>query len=305
MRIQQSLQPFKPPVIDVRDLTLALKGHWYGRYGTAFCPAHVNTRTPALSLAQGLGGRLLMHCHAGCAFIDVIDALKGRGLIAGQSNYRPPNNEKMVKSRAQQKAAAAKRADQAESLWAAAKSITGTLAERYLRSRGINCLLPETLRFQPECWHQSGCYLPAMLARIDGVKHFAVHRTYLSQRNGKADVTPAKAMLGSVKGGAVRLSDGAGPIVVAEGIETSLSLMCGLLNGPIGVWTCLSSGGMKALQLPPEPHELIVAGDGDVPGREAAHALAQRATAKGWRVSLMPAPDGADWNDILRKKAET
>ena len=47
----------------------------------------------------------------------------------------------------------------------------------------------------------------------------------------------------------------------------------------------------------------MVANDGDRAGREAAHALAQRADALGWRVSLMPAPEGQDWNDVLQGRA--
>jgi DNA primase len=48
---------------------------------------------------------------------------------------------------------------------------------------------------------------------------------------------------------------------------------------------------------------LTVAPDGDAAGREAANALAERANALGWQVSLLPAPDGRDWNDILTEKA--
>jgi len=31
-------------------------------------------------------------------------------------------------------------------------------------------------------------------------------------------------------------------------------------------------------------------------------ALASRAEALGWRVMLLPAPDGRDWNDVLAGK---
>ncbi|MEZ5720986.1 MAG: toprim domain-containing protein [Paracoccaceae bacterium] len=111
-------------------------------------------------------------------------------------------------------------------------------------------------------------------------------------------------MLGAVAGGAVRLTNGQGPLVVAEGIETALSLASGLLNGPATVWAALSTSGMSGLALPPDPGRLTVASDGDAPGRGAAHRLADRAHALGWQVSLLPAPDGRDWNDILKMKGE-
>ena len=39
-------------------------------------------------------------------------------------------------------------------------------------------------------------------------------------------------------------------------------------------------------------------------GREAAHTLAERAYAAGWEVSLLQAPEGRDWNDMLTMKGE-
>ena len=54
---------------EAQRITLALRGRWHGAYGVAFCPAHPNRRTPALSLADGGDGRLLALCHAGCGFL--------------------------------------------------------------------------------------------------------------------------------------------------------------------------------------------------------------------------------------------
>jgi hypothetical protein len=169
-----------------------------------------------------------------------------------------------------------------------------------LRGRGITCPLPDTLRFVPQCWHATAKTFPALVALVEGGAGFAVHRTYLCcDGSGKADVTPSKAMLGAVTGGAVRLTDRLGPLVVAEGIETALSLASGLLRTPATVWAALSTSGIRGLHLPPTASRLTIAPDGDAPGREAANALAERAHALGWQVSLLPAPDGRDWNDIL------
>lgn len=110
-------------------------------------------------------------------------------------------------------------------------------------------------------------------------------------------------MLGATAGGAARLADGPGWLVVAEGIETALSLSCGLLGAPATVWAALSTSGIRGLRLPPQPGRLTIAPDGDEAGRKAAHALAMRAHAVGWQVSLSPAPDGCDWNDVLTRKA--
>lgn len=94
-------------------------------------------------------------------------------------------------------------------------------------------------------------------------------------------------------------------LVVAEGIETALSLASGLLGGSASVWAALSAPGMAALRLPPlaPGAELVVASDGDRVGREAAHALAERATAEGWRVLRADPGDGLDFNDVLHAEA--
>jgi hypothetical protein len=142
-----------------------------------------------------------------------------------------------------------------------------------------------------------------MIALVEGGTDVAVHRTWLAEPGRKAALDPAKAMLGPCGGGAVRLSGGPGPLVVAEGIETALSLLSGLLSGPAAVWAALSTSGMKALALPPYAGRLVIAPDGDQPGRLAAQALARRASALGWEVSLLPAPEGRDWNDVIRGRA--
>lgn len=102
----------------------------------------------------------------------------------------------------------------------------------------------------------------------------------------------------------MRLIDTDGPLVVAEGIETGLSLVCGLLQVPVTIWAALSTSGMTNLRLPATPSRLTIASDGDPAGREAAQKLAERAYKLGWTVSFLHAPDGKDWNDVLREKGK-
>lgn len=127
----------------------------------------------------------------------------------------------------------------------------------------------------------------------------AVHRTFF-ERSGERITSNAKMMQGPCAGGAVTLCEAEGPLVVCEGIETGLSLCSGLLSGPATVWAALSAPGMKALNLPEEAGKLIVATDGDAAGEDAGRVLASIAHARGWKVSILPAPIGRDWNDILR-----
>ena len=290
---------------DARTLTLDLRGKWHGRYGAAPCPVcqpEAQKGQNALTLADGSNGLLLNCKRLGCTFRDILTAA---GIAPG--TITPPDPARLAQREAERRADAAKRATQARAIWREARPIAGTVAETYLRGRGITCPLPATLRFHPDTWHgPTARRIPALVALVNGGDGFAVHRTYLrADGSGKATVDPPKAMLGAVAGGAVRLTDTPGPLVVAEGIETALSLACGLLRAPATIWAALSTSGIRGLHLPPQPGRLTIAPDGDDPGRAAAHALAERAHALGWAVSLLPAPEGRDWNDILQMKGQS
>lgn len=284
---------------DAQSLATVLGGRWHGRYGTAPCPICQLERRKgqnALTLADGHNG-LLLHCkRSGCAFTDILTAV---GLRSG--GYSPPDVATHAQRERKQWAEVKKRAASAERLWDEAQPITDTLAETYLRGRGITCPLPPALRFHAACWHgPTAKRYPALIAAVQGTGLPAMHRTYLrTDGSGKADINPTKAMLGGTAGGAVRLSDGPGRLVVGEGIESTLSLACGLLNGPAALWAALSTSGLRGLRLPTRPGRLTIACDGDKPGREAANALAERAYALGWQVSILDPGIGADFNDIL------
>lgn len=289
---------------DARTLTIALGGKWHRNFGAAPCPVCQPSRRAdqnALTLADGRNGRLVLDCKkSACAFLDILAAA---GLRSG--DYTPPDAATIAQREREQKAEAEKRATQAKRLWDEAQPIAGTAAETYLRGRGITCPLPRTLRFHGACWHGATAKRhPALIAAVQGSGLPAVHRTYLrADGAGKAGIEPAKAMLGAVAGGAVRLCEGPGPLVVGEGIESTLSLLSGLLDGPVTAWAALSTSGLRGLRLPPEPGRLTIATDGDAPGRAAGRALADRGHALGWQVSILDPGDGADFNDFLNRKA--
>ena len=277
------------------QLTRALGGRWHGQYGTARCPAH-DDRNPSLSIRDGRASVLLLHCFAGCRYSDVRAALKFK---LGCEATSVPWSAMAIPI---PKSAATTNPELAIRIWAQTTPIRASHAEAYLRQRGIACALPHTLRFHPALRHPTGGYLPVMVARVESAddKMCAIHRTYLdSQAPRKTDRRPAKAMLGSCRGGAVRLSKGRTGLVVCEGIETGLSL-CDALEG-YAVWAALSTSGVAALRLPDAKQfsgTLLVACDGDPPGRKSSQALGERAARSGWEVELASAPDGQDFNDL-------
>lgn len=281
---------------DARSITHMLGGEWRGSSGSAPCPVcqpERRTDQRALSL-RSEGGRLLTFCHkSGCDFRAV---MQGAGLPAdGGAIDLQAAREADTKRPAYEVEQRAK----ARKLWEAGKPICGTKGEAYLRGRGITCPLPPSLRWVADTYHgPSARWLSAMVA---DVSTGGVHRTFF-EKNGVRLERNAKMMQGPCSGGAVALSEAQGLLVVCEGIETGLSILSGLLARPATVWAALSTSGMRALNLPTNPGELIIAADSDDggAGHEAAQTLAERAHHTGWRVSLWPAPDGMDWNDVLR-----
>jgi hypothetical protein len=190
----------------------------------------------------------------------------------------------------------AQRTEAALKIWAQARQLTSFLAP-YLKSRGITCAIPSSLRFHPNLRHPSGVFLPAMVALVtrgtDG-KPIAIHRTFLAPGDNALPNKVMwglsnKAMFGPCSGGAVRLGEACCSLMVGEGIETCLSAMQAT-GRP--TWAALSTSGLRALDLPQYIFDVIILADGDDPGERAARHAASRWVREGRRVRIAPAPQG-------------
>lgn len=276
--------------------TQTLGGKWRGNSGLAPCPVcQIERRRDQRGLSiRAEGGALLAFCHkSGCDFRHI---LRAAGLPRDAMRLDPVA---MREACAKQQAHAAEQLAKARRLWGQCKPLKGTNGEAYLRGRGITCPLPPALGWASEAFH--GPSMRWLSAMVGDVSTGGVHRTYFEESGARIGGN-AKMMQGPCAGGAVVLSERQGPLVLCEGIETGLSLLSGLLSRPATVWAALSTSGIKSLALPKVAGELILATDSDDSGAgfAAGNVLAERAAALGWRVSLWPAPDGQDWNDVLR-----
>ena len=202
-----------------KSLTNQFGGRWHGSYGTARCPAH-DDRRPSLSLKDGDSGRLLLFCHAGCSYQEIVAAIEAHAgaLVLRTDAWERP--EARVSCGPPISALI-------NLIWSQTVSIQGTLAERYIRGRSISGPIPSQLRFHRNLRHPEGLRFPAMVGQVVAVDVGVVglHRTYLALgAPTKIEHPTSKAMLGPCKGGAVRLRSGSHGLAVAEGIETALSL---------------------------------------------------------------------------------
>lgn len=142
-------------------------------------------------------------------------------------------------------------------------------AMHYLASRGIDRdwiynNWPSSLRWCTSVYHKdTDSHLSAMLGRVVAPtgEHVATHRVYLKpDGRGKAGVEPNKVTLGPLSGGSIRLydpRDDAGTLCIAEGIETAMAVARAVVGLGWGVWSCLSTGGMRALLL---PSDMVISG---------------------------------------------
>ncbi len=200
--------------------------------------------------------------------------------------------------------------ESARRLFAMSKPIAGTLAETYLRERGITGARTCTaLRYHPRCWYRSDDdpadrvrdSWPALIAAVtDGAGIITgAHRTWLDPSGkAKAPVSTPRRAMGLLLGNGVRFGRASDILAAGEGIETMLSLRCVLPTMPM--IAALSANHLAALLPPNGLRRLYIARDNDLAGRHAAETLAERAHAAGIEVlPLIPAL--GDFNDDLRQ----
>lgn len=276
------------------------------RSGNGFvaqCPAH-DDQNPSLSLSLGDQGQFLAHCHAGCSFKNIIDALRDKGLLPYEDSslYQKPVTTEV-------KQEANSNSPYARDLWTHSHQIQGTVGEVYLQSRlGDNLTdIPITLRFLPSLNHKySRQDYPCIIA---AVTHYpdktvtALLRIYLAHDgSGKAPVSPNKMMLGNCKGGAIRLSAATEELIVCEGLEDGLSLMIAL-NKP--VWVAGSASLLEHVIMPALPlaSTVYLAQDNDVAGELGIKKLGNRLYAEGRDVNILKPPMAyKDFNQIFQEE---
>lgn len=329
------------------------------------CPCCGGTDRFGVNLRKGLfqcricgikgDGVALVEAVRGCDFRAALDWLCGpsTGLTDAE---RAERARKAAENQARQARAAEKYRREAiaaaRSIWNEGLAPEGTPVRDYLTLRGIGPdllpRLPECLRYHPACRYTvqvAGDWQvihtgPAMLAVVQGPdgKGSAVHRTWidLGHPKGKVVLThpetgvalPAKKLQGAKKGGSIRLTHAkAVPavLVMAEGIETTLSALVADAVPGAGYWAGVDLGNMAGQRMlgqgrkfagipdmtdaeafvPPEGvRRLIYVQDGDSePRLTRAKLLAgcRRAMAlrKGLKAQIVRVPDGRDMNDVL------
>ncbi len=196
--------------------------------------------------------------------------------------------------------------ESARRLFAMSRPISSTLAEAYLRKRGIISLHgAENLRFHPHCYcrpdrRSRTQSWPAMIAAVTNLDGgiTGVHRTWLDPlRQDKAPIAAPRRAMGHLLGHGVRFGMAQDSLAAGEGIETMLSLRCVLPVLPM--IAALSAGHLSAIQFPAKLRRLYIARDRDPAGDKAAEGLIDRARSAGIKAIAL-SPSLGDFNDDLR-----
>lgn len=196
---------------------------------------------------------------------------------------------------------------QAQRLFAASGPIKGTLAERYLASRGIVGVGDlDALRFHPRCFYRDGAeasaqYWPALIAAVttEAGAVCGVMRTYFA-RDGtaKAPVVCPRKALGALAGEAVRFGESKDSLIIGEGLETVLSIRRVMPSHALAA--ALSAAHLRAFRISSLTKRLYIAVDRDDAGMAAARTLQQRAVESGVDARLL-VPVREDFNDDLMR----
>lgn len=288
----------------IRNLVGQFGGQTYNGGQSALIPGPGHSRRDrSLSVTTGTNGATIFYSFAGDSYERVRDYLG----ITGSDFTRPrlgaatKRRSADLKDRCQ---AQEQRADWCEQVWSQTIPAQGTPTETYLQGvRHITTPLPLTVR---HCSSAPMDYdrrrkTPAIVCAVQNRNGNAtgLHVTAIKpDGSGKASHN-SRRMFGNVKGGAIQLCPFTDQLAVAEGLETALSF--NQLTG-IPTWSCLSSSGLAAFDIPPNIKLLTIAADGDQAGHQAAMGLANRARHV-CDVKLTSAPAGCDWNDILKGQA--
>ncbi len=302
--------------VKARYALSAVVGRWVklrkaGHELVGLCPFHAEN-TPSFRVNDGKG---LYHCFGCGASGDIIDFVRAAEGVDFTGAVRwLTNGEELIPVdpawRARQ--ARVERGERsaailaAQTQWHEARSVVGTPAESYLRSRGITAPIPASIRFgRVPLWRdkttgKDGRPFPALIAACQNMRGtvVGVQRIYLTEDGHKARVANPKLSLGQVRGCAVRLGPVAREIILCEGPEDGLTLRQRFPG--TSVWVALGTGNLPFVELPEGVVAVTIAGDNNAPGRAAVAAGSEAFAAQGREVrTIYPDPAFKDWNDEL------
>lgn len=305
-------EPYQPLDLDAlrRDNPLArvvgavVKLQRAGNEFKACCPFHAD-RSPSFTIFSS-GQRF--HCFGCGASGDVLDfvqqahgvSLRDAAAMLGSETLPSVHIAPLPVNDG------ADRIEEAKAIWQAAEPAKGTLAEIYLRSRGLHLPIPDSIRFTRLRYGARGDLHPCLVAAVASVddKLVGIQRTFLNAAGtGKAAVPRPKLSLGRVSGGAIRLAPCARSLAVSEGIEDALSVQ---QETGQATWCAAGASMLPNMQFPPGVQSVVIGADADEAGERAANKAAESFSLRGLTTRIIyPLPPFKDFNQEIQERART
>ncbi len=257
------------------------------------CPAcgrSPRDRTFGVTIRHGGGG--VGHCHR-CGYVSCFQPDRSWAYLRGKAINHPvlPLKRQSLSHEGIQ-------------LFSRCTGLQGTVGEQYLLARG--CVVPPAdgdLRFHACLKHpasdHSGPALVALVTHAETRAPLTLHRTWIRADGRKADIDPARMLLGghAKKHGVIRLwPDDAVAVglAIAEGVETALTLA----HDYKPVWSLIDAGNLADMPVLRGIETLVIGADHDDAGIKAATAAADRWARAGTDVRVIaPQTARGDWND--------
>jgi hypothetical protein len=251
----------------------------------------------------GTGGDMLalIMRERGADFLEAVEfAERFIGQASPEQRVSPTSKQVLISPDSDD----VERTRRAMRIWDTAVPIAGTIAERYMRSRGIADVIPDdgtVLRFHRRCPFGDNhvVALIALFRDLHSNRPVAIHRRPLSAAGQELAHWKAWAPTANA---AIKLSDDSEIIhrlTIGEGVETTLS---GMALGYTPAWATGSAGGTRTFPVLAGIESITVLVDHDESGAGQAAALAcsARWTGAGREVfRFVPRQAGADVNDLL------
>jgi len=289
----------------LRHIVAALGGDLYARGRRANVPAPGHSRADRSVSLLLAGGRVVVHSFGAADWREVLDHLRGRGLVDAAG--APAGCGDAGAPAAAPDPTRAQRVRIARSLWAAAGPITPlSAAALHGRARNVDLALDVSgaLRTHSAAplavYRDRGPRLPALLAAIAGPDGAltAVEVTYLDAHGRRSRrARPARKVVGVIPAGsAVRFTPVAEEMLVGEGVFTTLAAMA---RFELPGWALLSTSNLRRWLPPVGVRRLLIAADRGPDGERSAARLRDAAAAMGVAAAVELPPVGAgDWRDV-------
>ena len=255
---------------------------------------------------QGNGNWICSNCGAGNGF-NLVSRM--RGIPVGDVLKMVEPLIYTASVRATPKTDTANNYASAERFWKSTRKVMdGSPVWSYLTTRLNGFYASPAIReghaTHPNKDGRSYFIMAAKISDMDG-RGVSVHKTYLLTNGEAAGFNPNKLLMaGSIPpGSAIRLTEPAESMGIAEGIETAMS--ASILTG-VKTWSAISASMLKQFQPPKICTFLTIFADNDVnfTGQSASYELARRLkmTNPEMRIEVRVPPQVGDWNDVLKEK---